>query len=88
MAMPLLLLADECKCECGKTINREGYYLLTCKVGGGPEWSHNCMVSVWADTVSASYMYRTTLSLKIATLLPVEGQTSMLQNHSACQQQN
>ncbi|XP_062518087.1 vesicle-associated membrane protein 7-like isoform X2 [Corticium candelabrum] len=33
--------------------------------------------------VSASYMYRTTLSLKIATPLPVEGQTSMLRNHSA-----
>ena len=24
MAMPLPLLADECECECGKTIDREG----------------------------------------------------------------
>ena len=35
-----------------ETINREGYHLLTCKFGGGPVWSHNCMVSVWADCLS------------------------------------
>ena len=52
MAMPLPLLADEYECECGKTIDREGYHLLTCKIGGGPVWSHICMVSVWADCLS------------------------------------
>ena len=52
MAMPLPLLADKCECKCGKMINRKGYHLLTCKVGGGPVWSHNCMVSVWADCLS------------------------------------
>ena len=50
IAMPLPLLADEYESECGKTIDREGYHLLTCKVGGGLVWSHNCIVS-------ASYMY-------------------------------
>ena len=52
MPIPLPLLADEYECECRKTIDREGYHLLTCKVGGGPVWSHNCMVSVWADCLS------------------------------------
>ena len=52
MAVPLPLLADEYECECGKTIDREGYHLLTCKFGSGPVWSHNCMVSVWADCLS------------------------------------
>ena len=87
MAMPLPLLVDEYECKCGKTIDRQGYHLLTCKVG-----VDQCgLTTVWflcGQIVSASCKYHTTLSLKIATPLPVEGQTSMLLNHSPCQQQN
>ena len=32
------------KCECGKSLDVEGYHLLTCKMGGGPVWSHNSVV--------------------------------------------
>ena len=36
-------------CNCGASINDSGYDLLTCKTGGGPVWSHECLASVWSD---------------------------------------
>ena len=43
-------------CECGKKLDPEGYHFLTCKVGGGPVWSHNYMVSAWSDCRSQLYL--------------------------------
>ena len=37
------------QCECGKGVDREGYHLLTCKVGGGPVWEHNMILSGWGE---------------------------------------
>ena len=37
------------QCECGKDVDREGYHLLTCKVGGGPVWEHNMILSGWGE---------------------------------------
>ena len=38
------------QCECGKDVDREGYHLLTCRVGGGPVWEHN-IFCVWLGGV-------------------------------------
>ena len=85
MAMPLLLLADEYKYECRQTINKEGYHLLTCKVGGGTVWSHNCMVSVWADCLSQLFV---PYYIEPKDHYTTSSGRPDLWNHSACQQQN
>jgi hypothetical protein len=45
--MPLGMVSSFC--DCGKTIDKAGYHLLTCKTGGGPIWSHETIVGVWGD---------------------------------------
>ena len=37
------------ECDCGKTLDTDGYHLITCKTGGGPVWSHNSMISAWSE---------------------------------------
>ena len=36
-------------CECGSKLDAEGFHLLTCKSGGGPNWQHNSLVASWSD---------------------------------------
>ena len=83
LAMPLPRWADS-NCECGKKLDPDGYHLLTCKVGCGPVWFHNCMVSAWSQhglTASVSSIYHITLSLRTATPLRKGHRTSMLLIH-------
>ena len=30
-------------------VDENGYYLITCKTGGGPVWTCDSVVSVWSD---------------------------------------
>ena len=46
------------KCDCGRSIDvdgfdADGFHLLTCKTGGGPVWTHDSMVSVWAECLGS-----------------------------------
>ena len=50
MALPFTNFINEC--DCGKALNKNGYHLLTCKYGGGPVWSHNCIVDGWTECLS------------------------------------
>ena len=35
--------------DCGRaTGDSSGYHQITCKTGGGPEWSHDSIMSVWS----------------------------------------
>ena len=88
MTMPLPLLADECECERGKTIDREGYHLFTCRVGSGPVWSHNCMVSVWGDCLSQLHVLYDIEPIDRYTTSSGRPDICMMRGHSACQQQN
>ena len=36
-------------CHYGATLDNSGNHLLTCKVGGGPIWTHESIASVWSD---------------------------------------
>ena len=36
-------------CNCGASLDIDGYHLLTCKLGGGPVWEHNILVSEWCE---------------------------------------
>ena len=36
-------------CDCGREMDADGYYLLTCKLGGGPVWEHNNLVAEWCQ---------------------------------------
>ena len=42
--LPLSLPPWATKCEGGKSLDVEGYLLLTCKMGRGPVWSHNSVL--------------------------------------------
>ena len=53
LGLPLSLPPWVTKCECGKSLDVEGYHLLTCKMGGGPVWSHNSAVSCWSECLSS-----------------------------------
>ena len=48
--MPLAAALDSC--ECGQSLGSKGYHLLTCKHGGGPIWTHDSSVNVWANCLS------------------------------------
>ena len=53
LGLPLSLPPWATKCECGKSLDVEGYHLLTCKMGGGPVWSHNSVVLCWSECMSS-----------------------------------
>ena len=53
LGLPLSLPPWATKCECGKSLDVEGYHLLTCKMGGGPVWSHNYVVLCWSECMSS-----------------------------------
>ena len=50
LALPFTNFINEC--DCGKELDKNGYHLLTCKYGGGPVWSHNCIVDGWIERLS------------------------------------
>ena len=51
---PLLFLPPwATKCKSGKTLDVEGYHLLTCKMGTGPVSSHNSVVLCWSECLSS-----------------------------------
>ena len=50
LALPFTNFFNEC--DCGKELDKNGYHLLTCKYGGGPVWSHNCIVDGWTECLS------------------------------------
>ena len=50
LALPFTNLINEC--DCGKELDKNGYHLLTCKSGGGPVWSHNCIMDEWTECLS------------------------------------
>ena len=50
------------KCHCGRPLdadgfNANGFHLLTCKTGGGPVWTHDSMVSVWAECLGSLHLH-------------------------------
>ena len=47
MSMPFRSLIATC--ECGRSLDSEGFHLLTCKHGGGPVRMHNAVVAGWSD---------------------------------------
>ena len=47
MSMPFHSLITTC--ECGRSLDSEGFHLLTCKHGGGPVRMHNAVVAGWSD---------------------------------------
>ena len=53
LGLPLSLPPWATKRECGKSLDVEGYHLLTCKMGGGPVWSHNSVVLCWSKCLSS-----------------------------------
>ena len=48
--MPLKSCINEC--ECGVELDGTGYYLLTCKFGGGPVWQLDSIVSGWCSCLN------------------------------------
>ena len=40
-------------CDCGSTVDRFGYHLLTCKRHGGPVWEHDLIVSAWSSCLNS-----------------------------------
>ena len=50
LALPFTNFINEC--DCGKELDKNEYHLLTCKYGGGPVWSHNCIVDGWTECLS------------------------------------
>ena len=53
MGLPLSVPLWATECECGKSLDVEGYHLLTCKMGGGPGWSRNSVVLCWSECLSS-----------------------------------
>ena len=55
LAMPF----DGCirQCDCGSFLDSCGYHLLTCKWGGGPVWTHECIANVWSDCLRSLQMH-------------------------------
>ena len=41
------MLLDQC--ECGRPVGNNSYHLMTCKFGGGPVWSHECVTHGWSE---------------------------------------
>ena len=35
----------------------DGFHLLTCKTGGGPVWTHDSIVSVWAKCLGSLHLH-------------------------------
>ena len=56
--MPLAAALDSC--ECGQSLDSKGYHLLTCKLGGGPIWTHGSIVNVWTNCLSDLHITHTT----------------------------
>ena len=52
LGLPVCSLEWLSSCQCGAVLDDSGYHLLTCKVGGGPVWSHESIANVWADCLS------------------------------------
>ena len=52
LGLPLPLPQLAMSCECGKPLDKEGYHLSTCKIGGGPVWSHHSMVTAWFERLN------------------------------------
>ena len=52
VGLPLPLPQSATSCECWKLLDKEGYHLITCKIGRGPVWSHNSMVTVWSECLN------------------------------------
>ena len=40
------------RCDGGKDLDSEGYYLMMCKTGAGPVRTHNTIVGVWSECLS------------------------------------
>ena len=49
LGLPLPFTDFISECECRQQLDGSGYHLLTCKLGGGPVWQHDPIVSGWSD---------------------------------------
>ena len=52
LGLPLPLSQSVTSCECGKPLDKEGYHIITCKIGGGTVWLHNSMVTAWSECLN------------------------------------
>ena len=59
LGLPVPLPDSVTKCECGRSLDPEGYHLITCKRGGGPVWTHNSIVSAWSECLSQVHLCHT-----------------------------
>ena len=51
LGLPMLFKSCINKCECGVELDGTGYH-LTCKIGGGPVWQHDSVVSGWCSCLN------------------------------------
>ena len=45
------------QCDCGSYLDGSGYHLMSCKWGGGPVWTHDCISNVWSDCLRSLQMH-------------------------------
>ena len=45
------------QCDCGSYLDGSGYHLMSCKWGGGPVWTHECISNVWSDCLRSLQMH-------------------------------
>ena len=44
-------------CNYGSTIDDSGYHVITCKLDGGPVWSHESIASLWSDFLRSLHIH-------------------------------
>lgn len=52
LGVPLPFTVMSVNCDCGAPLDKDGFHLLVCKLGGGPLWEHNALVSCWSQCLS------------------------------------
>ena len=45
------------QCDCSSYLDGLGYHLMSCKWGGGPVWTHECLSNVWSDCLRSLQMH-------------------------------
>ena len=63
------------KCDCGRSVDINGYHLLTCKTGGGPVHTHTMLSQLCGLTASGAYTLITNGRLSLGTVTQTTGQT-------------
>ena len=49
LGIPMPFSSCLVKCDCNATLDNEGYHLMTCKLGGGPVFTHERLKSEWSE---------------------------------------